>query len=95
MVFSDERTVGDDFAAVDTSLSADLIHDLKSISGLVGQFKVTTEYRDAVNIWRQLGEPPSCLTQSLSITVPVEECTCISCPWSPRSTVRFAFAHQG
>jgi len=58
MVFSDERTVGDDFAAVDTSLSADLIHDLKSISGLVGQFKVTTEYRDAVNIWRQLGEPP-------------------------------------
>jgi len=58
MVFSDERTIGDDFADVDISLSPDLIHDLRSISGLVGQFKVTTEYRDAVNTWRKLGEPP-------------------------------------
>jgi len=59
MVFSDERTIGDDFApGVDTSLSPDLIHDLKSISGLVGQFKVTEEYRDCVNTWRKLGEPP-------------------------------------
>jgi len=58
MVFSDERTIGDDFADVDISLSPDLIHDLRSISGLVGQFQVTTEYRDAVNTWRKLGEPP-------------------------------------
>src|SRR5258706_6408772 len=50
MVFSDERTIGDDFADVDTSLNLDLIHDLKSISGLVGQFKVTTQFKDAVNI---------------------------------------------
>jgi len=59
MVFSDERTIGDDFApGVDTDLNADLIHDLKSISGLVGGFKVTEEYRDCVNTWRKLGEPP-------------------------------------
>ena len=58
MVFSDERTIGDDFADVDTNLSADLIHDLKSISGLVGQFKVTEDYRNCVNTWRKLGEPP-------------------------------------
>jgi len=58
LVFSDERTIGDDFAAIDTSLSADLIHDLKSISGLVGSFQVTEDYRAAVNTWRSLGEPP-------------------------------------
>jgi len=78
MVFSDERTIGDDFADVDTSLSADLVHDLRSISGLVGQFKVTpsteTQLTSGVN-WVSL---PSCPTQSLSITVPAEECTCIA-----------------
>lgn len=58
MVFSDERTIGDDFADVDTDLSPDLIHDLRSISGLVGQFVVTDDYRNAVNTWRKLGEPP-------------------------------------
>jgi len=58
MVFSDERTIGDDFADVDISLNPDLIHDLRSISGLVGQFTVTEDYRDAVNTWRKLGEPP-------------------------------------
>lgn len=59
MVFSDERMIGDDFAATDTSLSPELVHDLCSISGLVGQFEVTEAYRNAVNAWRQLGEPPS------------------------------------
>ncbi len=60
MVFSDERTIGDDFApGVDTDLSPDLIHDLKSISGLVGTFTVTEEYRKAVNTWRQMGELPT------------------------------------
>jgi len=58
-VFSDERTVGDDFAHVDSALSPDLIHDLRSISGLVGQFEITKEFRDLVNQWRQLGEPPA------------------------------------
>lgn len=58
MVFSDERMIGDDFANVQTGLSPDLIHDLNSISGLVGGFEVTPAYRDAVNNWRKLKEPP-------------------------------------
>lgn len=58
MVFSDERTIGDDFANVDISLNPDLISDLRSISGLVGTFKVTEEYKSAVNTWRAIGEPP-------------------------------------
>lgn len=58
MVFSDERTIGDDFATVDTSLSPDLIDDLRRIATLVGAFQVTPAYRDAVNNWRQVGEPP-------------------------------------
>jgi hypothetical protein len=58
MVFSDERQIGDDFATVDTSLNPDLIHDLRSISGLVGPFEVTPDYRKAVDNWRALREPP-------------------------------------
>lgn len=58
MVFSDERSIGDDFASVDTSLSVDLIDDLRHISTLVGGFQVTPAYRDAVNAWRSVGEPP-------------------------------------
>jgi len=58
MVFSDERQVHDDFESKDTSLNPDLISDLRSIGGLVGQFQVTPEYRDAVNEWRNSGEQP-------------------------------------
>lgn len=58
MVFSDERTIGDDFSVKDSNLNPDLIHDLKSISGLMGKFEVTAEYRNAVANWRTLGEPP-------------------------------------
>ncbi len=57
-VFSDERTIGDDFEQVDTALDANLTHDLLSISGLVGAFGITEGYRIAVNNWRALGEPP-------------------------------------
>jgi len=58
LVFSDERTIGDDFAEHDSSLNGDLIHDLKAINSLMGEFKVTEDYRTAVNHWRSLGEPP-------------------------------------
>lgn len=58
MIFSDERTIGDDFATHDSTLSPDLIHDLRVIAGLMGKFEVTTEYRTAVTNWRNLGEPP-------------------------------------
>lgn len=58
MVFSDERIVGDDFAQVTKNLSQELLHDLKLINGLSGEFRVTEEYRNCINNWRQLGEPP-------------------------------------
>lgn len=58
MVFSDERTVGDDFADFDVSLNPDLVHDLRCISTLVGTFQITDDYRTAVSAWRKLGELP-------------------------------------
>jgi hypothetical protein len=58
MLFSDERTIGDDFELkTDPGLNPDLVHDLNAIAGLVGRFEVTAEYRNAVNNWRQAGEP--------------------------------------
>ena len=58
LVFSDERIVGDDFAGTSREMDEDLTHDIKLIGALSGEFKVTTDYRDAVNNWRALGEPP-------------------------------------
>lgn len=58
MVFSDERTIGDDFADHDSSLNSDLIHDLRNIGGLMGKFEVTEEYRNCITLWRNQGEPP-------------------------------------
>ena len=58
-VFSDERIVGDDFAVDLKSVSPDLVHDLKLINNLSGNFHVTDNYRIAVNNWRALGEPPA------------------------------------
>lgn len=59
LVFSDERIIGDDFATVTRPLSLDLIHDLKIINTLCGQFFVTEDYRTCINNWRALGEPPT------------------------------------
>lgn len=60
LVFSDERIVGDDFAGTTTgSLSSDLLHDLKLINGLVGDFGVTEDYRNLVNLWRGQDEKPA------------------------------------
>ncbi len=58
LVHSDERIVGDDFAGTQRDLDTKLIHDIKMIGALSGEFKVTSDYRDAVNNWRALGEPP-------------------------------------
>lgn len=58
LVFSDERTIGDDFAMDQREILPDMVHDIKVINSLVGEYKVTEEYRTAVNNWRQLGEPP-------------------------------------
>lgn len=59
LVHSDERIVGDDFAHQARDLDEGLIHDIKMIGALSGEFKVTSDYRDAVNNWRALGEPPT------------------------------------
>ena len=58
MIFSDERIIGDDFAEVEKTYSADLANDLAIINEQIGQFEVTKDYRDAVNNWRALGEQP-------------------------------------
>lgn len=58
MIFSDERIIGDDFADHDSTLSPNLIHDLRGMGNLMGKFEVTEEYRRAITLWRQQGEPP-------------------------------------
>lgn len=62
MVFSDERIIGDDFAETEKGKSKDLIHDLNSINNIYGGFKVTPDYRDLINSWRQNGETVSGFT---------------------------------
>lgn len=59
-VYSDEKGLVDDFAgdmAIDTT---DLVHDLGIINSLAGQFSVTDEYRNCINLWRGRDEndPP-------------------------------------
>jgi hypothetical protein len=58
MIFSDMRYIVDDFAPIDRTLNDDLIHDLLSIATMSGQFQVTKEYQDAVNLWKASGEEP-------------------------------------
>lgn len=58
MVFSDQRLDVDDFADHTQPRVEDLLHDLKAISKLFGQFHVTAEYREAVNQWKKAGEHP-------------------------------------
>jgi hypothetical protein len=59
MVFSDERLIVDDFADFGPARTDDLVHDLKIINNLYGQFNVSQGYKDAVNNWRAMGEPPT------------------------------------
>lgn len=58
MIFSDERIIGDDFdyERVPKGMSKDLAADLRHISNLTGEFKVTAEYQQLVNLWREAGE---------------------------------------
>ena len=59
LVHSDERIGGDDFAQETRGLDDKLVHDIKMIGALSGEFKVTQDFRNAVNDWRALGEPPT------------------------------------
>lgn len=58
MVFSDERIIGDDFARITREINTDLVSDLGRISTIIGEFKVTEDYRTLVNLWREQGEKP-------------------------------------
>lgn len=58
MVFSDERIITDIFAHESRGLPDGMVHDLKIINSISGGFKVTQEYKDAINNWRQLGQGP-------------------------------------
>lgn len=59
LVFSDERIIGDDFDTIVTGMSQDLLYDIKVINSIVGEFGVTEDYRNLVNLWRAQGEQPS------------------------------------
>lgn len=52
LVYSAERSVGDDFASQTRELPADMMHDLFSIFHMWGEFEIDPSYRDAVNEWR-------------------------------------------
>lgn len=56
MIFSDERIVGDDFNVITRDVPSDMVDDLKLINSIVGEFKVTADYRDLVKAWRDNGE---------------------------------------
>lgn len=58
LVFSDHRTIGDDFALVKREIPSDLLYDLKLIYSLNGEFKVSEEFRKLVSDWRQQDENP-------------------------------------
>lgn len=57
-IYSDEKNIIDDFAGHVAEAPTDLVHDLKIINALIGKFSVTEDYRNAINNWRALGEPP-------------------------------------
>ena len=58
MIFSDERIIGDDFAAQTHMYTDDLDHDLAIINDTFGAFNLSTEWISLVNAWRQEGEHP-------------------------------------
>lgn len=52
-IYSDEQIISDDaFVEVKTPMESDLLHDLKIINTLHGQFEATPDFKAAVNAWR-------------------------------------------
>jgi hypothetical protein len=58
LIYSDERFIGNDFAFNRRDLPSEMIHDLKLIYSLQGEFEVSKEYEEAVLSWREKGESP-------------------------------------
>lgn len=57
MVFSDERIIGDIWEQEKRGIPEEMMHDLRLINSLAGQFRVDEEYKVAINNWRRLGQP--------------------------------------
>lgn len=60
MVYADERILTDIFSEEVRALPEDMLHDIKIINSLVGQFQITPDYKIAINNWRKADEnyPP-------------------------------------
>jgi len=58
LVYAEERRLEDDIFAAELRDTGKLAHDLKCIFSLQGQFKLSDEFRAAVNDWRRKGELP-------------------------------------
>lgn len=59
MIFSDERIISEDFFALPTlEMPSSMLHDLRLINSLSGQFEATEDYRNAINNWRKVGQEP-------------------------------------
>ena len=58
LVYTSERFVGDDFAQAKRELPEEMIHDLKVIYSLQGEFQVDEGFRHAVSAWRDGNEQP-------------------------------------
>lgn len=57
MVYSDQRPLVNIFAKQSPDLPQDMLHDLKQIATLHGEFKWTTDYEKAILDWRAAGQP--------------------------------------
>ena len=58
MIFAEDQPVVDVFSAAKLPKPVDLIHDLKVIDTLLGEFGWTDEYKEAMNNWKSMGCPP-------------------------------------
>lgn len=58
MIYSEDRPIIDVFNTEAKPLNKDMVHDLKAINTLVGQFGWTEEYATAMHNWKVLGFTP-------------------------------------
>ena len=56
LVYSDEQRLIDDFTGVIREPDPNLLHDLKAIEGVIGEFTITKDWQDHVMAWRVSGE---------------------------------------
>lgn len=59
MVYSDQRPLIDIFASGTTDLPQEMVHDLRQIASLHGEFSWTPEYASKVHSWRTAGQRPA------------------------------------